>query len=119
MTTDPERSARSTNRTLRTWALVLALGACGQAIGGERGQPDVGRPRLLGRLGPAGGWHPDSGGLLHWWNPCCFPRGGGPDDYCRKPPPNVCWPPYPAFSTGCPSPVGQPCRCGAHHWRYD
>jgi hypothetical protein len=52
---------------------------------------------FLKRLGPVGGWNPYGGGLLHWWDPCCFPHCGGPNDYCRKPLPNVCWPPYPPY----------------------
>ena len=43
-------------------------------------------------LGPAGGCNPDGRGLFHWWNPDCFPRSCGPDNYCRKPMPNVCRP---------------------------
>jgi hypothetical protein len=44
-----------------------------------------------------GGCDPYGGGLLHWWNPHCFPSGGAPDNYCRKPLPKVCWPPYPPY----------------------
>ena len=50
-----------------------------------------------GGLNPAGGWHPYGGGLLHWWNPHCFPCRAAPDDYYRKPLPRVCWPPYPPY----------------------
>jgi hypothetical protein len=82
-------------RSHRTmWALVLSLIASGQALGGEHGRDEPCPQHFLQRVRPVGGWHPDSGGLLHWWNPHCFPRCGGPDDYCRKPPPRVCWPPY-------------------------
>jgi hypothetical protein len=49
------------------------------------------------RLGPTGGWFPYGGGLLRWWPRDCFPRCGAPDDYCRKPLPSVCWPPYPSY----------------------
>jgi hypothetical protein len=49
------------------------------------------------RLGPTGGWFPYGGGLLRWWPRDCFPRCGGPDDYCRKPLPSVCSPPYPSY----------------------
>lgn len=49
------------------------------------------------RIGPAGGWCPYGGGLLRWWGPHCFPRCGAPDDYCRKPLPRTCWPPYPPY----------------------
>lgn len=108
MTTGPEGNADRTNRTLWTWSLVLVLGACGQAIAGERVRPDIGRPHAFQRLRPAGGWHPDDGGLWHWWNPHCFPRCGGPDDYCRKPPPDVCWPPYPPYYIGGPPEVRRP-----------
>jgi hypothetical protein len=49
------------------------------------------------RFSPAGGWRPYGLGLFHWW-PCrCFPCAGAPDDYCRKPLPPVCWPPYPPY----------------------
>ena len=51
-------------------------------------------------------WQPYDGGLLRWWNPCCFPRCGAPDDYCRKPLPNVCWPPYPPYYTAGPQEIG-------------
>ena len=87
-------------RRLWSWALVLALGASGRAIGGVPGCPDPHHAHPLQEFHPAGGWHPDRGGLLHWWNPHCFPRCGGPDDYCRKPPPRVCWPPYLPYYIG-------------------
>jgi hypothetical protein len=80
-------------------AVVLALIAAGWASGGE---PPCSEPRpacFLRWLGPAGGWFPYGGGLLHWWPPHCFPRCGAPDDYCRKPLPPVCWPPYPPYYT--------------------
>ena len=84
----------------RMWALVLGLVASGQALGGDNGPGEPQPQHFLQRVRPVGGWHPDGGGLLHWWNPCCFPRCGGPDDYCRKPAPKVCWPPYPPFYIG-------------------
>ena len=75
-------------------ALVVALVAGSRGLGGE---PSWCAPRpccFLERLAPVGGWHPDDCGLLDWWpGNCCFPRCGAPDDYCRKPLPNVCWPP--------------------------
>jgi hypothetical protein len=46
---------------------------------------------------PTGGWLPYGGGLVKWWDPHCFPRGGCPDDYQRKPLPKVCCPQYPPF----------------------
>jgi hypothetical protein len=52
---------------------------------------------VLERIHPAGGWHPDPGGLIHWWPRGCFPCCGAPDDYCRKGYPRVCWPPYPPY----------------------
>jgi hypothetical protein len=47
-------------------------------------------PHFLHRLGPAGGWNPDGGGLFHWWDPNCSTPPFGPDDYCRKPFPRLC-----------------------------
>ena len=57
------------------------------------------------RLRPVGGWHPDNGGLLHWWPHHCFLCAGAPDTYCRKPIPHVCWPPYPPYYIWAPPEV--------------
>src|SRR5713226_8788791 len=102
MTREPNGTPRCRIGKLMPWALALFLmvSLCRQAVAAERYGYDEGRPHLLQRFHPVGGWHPDSGGLCHWWNPECFPRCGGPDDYCRKPLPNVCWPPYPPFYVG-------------------
>jgi hypothetical protein len=83
-------------------AVILALVASRLAFAGEppNCQPD--RPRILQRVAPAGGWFPDAGGLLRWWNPHCIPCCRGPDDYCRKPLPCLCWPAYPSFYFGYP-----------------
>jgi hypothetical protein len=83
----------------RVWigAVVVALAA---GVGGLRAEPPCCPPPedcFAKRLGPVGGWHPYGGGLLHWWPKACFPHCGGPDDYCRKPLPCVCWPPYPPY----------------------
>jgi hypothetical protein len=86
-----------TQITLFTIALAVMTNA--QARAGGLGDPDAHRPHFLARLRPVGGCNPDGRGLFHWWNPHCFPRSCGPDDYCRKPMPNVCRP----FS---PTPVG-------------
>jgi len=105
-------------------AALVGLVAGGWVVGGE---PSGGEPALaarwavvvtgappeqgrswLHRLGPAGGWHPYGGGLLHWWPSPCFPCGGAPDDYCRKPLPRVCWPPYPAYYQWGPPEVRHP-----------
>jgi hypothetical protein len=90
------------------WSLVLSLIASGQALAGDRGYCEPGPQHLLQRIHPVGGWHPYGGGLLHWWPRHCFPRCGGPDDYCRKPPPRVCWPPYPPYYIGGPSEIHYP-----------
>jgi hypothetical protein len=69
-------------------------------VPGFSGEPGCCGPTqdsFLKRLHPAGGWNPYGGGLLHWWNLYCIPRCGAPDDYCRKPLPRVCWPPYPSY----------------------
>lgn len=69
---------------------------------------------FLQRLAPAGGWRPYGGSLIHWWPRCCFPRQSAPDDYCRKPLPRVCWPPYPPYYIWGPpdscAPCGNQCR---------
>jgi hypothetical protein len=112
MTTEEDRTTRGTRSQVRAWTLVLTLVTSGQAIGGEFWRSDPGHPHVHQRFRPVGGWHPDDGGLLHWWNPDCFPRCGGPDDYCRKPPPHVCWPPYPPYYLWGPLEVGPPCGNG-------
>jgi hypothetical protein len=89
-----QHSTRRPGRKVRSWSALLVLLAVSQAAAGEPGYPALGRPHLRHRFGPAGGWNPDGGGLLHWWDPHCFPRCAGPDDYCRKPMPRICWPPY-------------------------
>jgi len=76
----------------------IALAISGKGFAGE--PPCCGEPQadgFLQRLHPAGGWNPYGGGLLRWWRPDCFPCVGGPDDYRRKPLPNVCWPAYPSY----------------------
>jgi hypothetical protein len=80
-----------------TGAAVLALMAAGWAGGGEPPCGETCPPYFLQRLGPPGGWFPYGGGLLQWWPSQCFPRCGGPDDYCRKPLPQVCRPLYPPY----------------------
>jgi len=90
------------------WAVVLAMFLFPQARAGEPGNVATQKPHFLARLRPAGGCNPDGRGLFHWWNPHCFPRACGPDDYCRKPMPNVCrsWPQ--SFSGQFPQPQPQP-----------
>jgi hypothetical protein len=83
---------------VRRWVgafLFLALIA-GRALGRETPccEPAQDFPA---RIAPVGGWHPYGGGVLHWWPRHCFPCCGGPDDYCRKKLPPVCWPPYPPY----------------------
>jgi len=90
------------------WALVLTLMMTGAPIFG--GEPASCEPpqQFLQRLQPVGGWHAFGGGMLFWWPHHCFPCGGAPDDYCRKPPPQVCWPPYPSYYIGGPPEVCYP-----------
>jgi hypothetical protein len=108
MMTEPGVKTRRAGSIVGAWTLVLTVVASGQTMGGEHGRPDPDRRTLLQRFHPAGGWHPDGGGLWHWWNPACFPRCGGPDDYCRKPPPKVCWPPYPPYYISAPPQSAHP-----------
>jgi hypothetical protein len=89
-------------------ALAIALTAGGPGLRAEPPCGEACRDGSLQHLGPAGGWHPYGGGLLHWWDPHCFPRCGTPDNYCRKPFPRVCWPSYPPFylwGTPCSGPA--------------
>ncbi len=122
------------NRQAWIGAALLALLAAGRACGEQpsvapapasscaatapAGAPDQ-VPGCLRQVAPAGGWDPYGGGLLHWWPPHCFPRCGAPDDYCRKPLPCVCWPPYPPYyiwgppeichpQDSCGPPIGKP-----------
>jgi hypothetical protein len=100
-------------RQVGIWVLGIGLVASASALAGDPvywAPPPQGH--FLQRVHPVGGWHPYGGGLLHWWNPHCFPQCGGPDDYCRKPPPSVCWPPYPPYYTWGPPLVGPPCGHG-------
>jgi hypothetical protein len=78
-------------------ALLVAMLAGGQSLGAERACGEPSEDCFLKRLSPTGGWHPYGGGLLHWWPHHCFSCRGAPDDYCRKPLPRVCYPPYPSF----------------------
>jgi hypothetical protein len=95
-----------------TWIAALAalLLASGSAPAAE---PACCEPlrNFFERIHPAGGWFPYGGGLLRWWEPCCFPCGGAPDDYCRKPLPCACWPPYPPYYIwGPPECCSPPCN---------
>jgi len=90
------------------WAFVLTLITNGPALGGEPAYVEPPQQPFLQRLHPFGGWHPYGGGLLHGWNPHCFPCQGAPDDYCRKPLPRVCWPPYPSYYIWGPPEIGYP-----------
>ena len=100
-------------RQLWLGTLVVTLIAGGRGFCAEHPCCDPPQDCFLKRLGPVGGWHPDGGGLLRWWPRHCFPRCGAPDDYCRKPLPSVCWPPYPPYYIGGPPETGCPPRgCG-------
>ena len=91
----------------RAWigALLLTLVAGSRGVAGEPPSCEPCPPCFLQRVSPVGGWFPYGGGLLHWWDPHCFPDCGGPDDYCRKTLPFVCWPPCPSCSLGSPHPA--------------
>lgn len=94
----------------KMWVGILLV-ALIVACPGLSSEPPGGQPTQDGffkRLAPVGGWCPDAGGLLHWWNPDCFPRCSTPDDYCRKPQPKVCWPAYPSSSIWAPPEIGHP-----------
>jgi hypothetical protein len=79
----------------RIWiGVIVAALVCPRGLNAE---PCCRENCVAKPFGPAGGWHPYGGGLLNWWPRHCFPRCGAPDNYCRKPLPNVCWPPYPPY----------------------
>ena len=71
-------------------ALMLALSTCSLVRAGDLEDGAGQHPHFLGRLKPRGGWNPDGRGMFHWWNRHCYPRPCGPDDYCRKPMPELC-----------------------------
>ena len=81
---------------MRLRSLLAALAAACliamPAKAGDHAQPQDNRP-FLHRLAPVGGLNPDGRGLSHWWDPHCFPSPCGPNDYCPKPFPRVCWRP--------------------------
>jgi hypothetical protein len=89
-------------------AIAVALMMPTQARAGEPGDAQAHKSHFLGRLRPVGGCNPDGRGLFHWWNPNCFPRSCGPDDYCRKPMPNVCRPWALSYAGAYPQPQTQP-----------
>src|SRR5438309_9595310 len=94
-------------------ALLVAMLAGGRGLGADPGCCESSADCFLKRVSPASGWHPYGGGLLHWWPSHCFPWQGGPDDYCRKPLPKVCWPPYPSYYIWGPPEIRCPERgCG-------
>jgi hypothetical protein len=93
---------------LTLWAMALALMMHTQARAGGPGGPEAHRPHFLARLRPKGGCNPDGRGMFHWWEPHCFPRSCGPDDYCRKPMPNVCRPFSPTTIGAYPQPQPAP-----------
>lgn len=86
--------------------LVLCLVAGGTAQGGDSECCPPPQEHFWKRWHPVGGWNPYGGSLFHWWNPHCFPKCGGPDDYCRKPIPRVCWAQYPPFYIVPPAEIG-------------
>jgi hypothetical protein len=87
------------------WAIALAAMTLTQVKAGDPGEPEVRRGHFLGRIRPVGGCNPDGRGLFHWWNPHCYPRWCGPDDYCRKPMPNVCRPGAYSYVGALPQPA--------------
>ena len=88
-------------------AMVLAVFATTSAYGDDHVVHKAPRSHFLHSFRPKGGWNP-GGGLFHWWDPCCLPQACGPDDYCRKPSPNLCrYPAAPAyFAPAHPQPPG-------------
>ena len=94
-------------RHLRIAVLVVSVLCAGQVLGGEPWYCEPPQTGFLQRVHPVGGWDPYGGGLLHWWNPYCLPPCGGPDDYCRKKLPILCWPTYPPYYRWVPGEMPQ------------
>jgi hypothetical protein len=77
---------------------VVVLAALAQPGGaGEPPRCESDVSDWLRRVHPVGGWCPYGTGPIGWWNPHCFPCCTGPNDYCRKTLPCVCWPGYPSY----------------------
>jgi hypothetical protein len=89
-------------------AVLLTLAAAAPGRAAEPCCCAPPQPSWLTRIAPVGGFCPYGAGLLSWWPRHCFPGGGAPDDYCRKPLPRVCWPPYPPYYTWGPPDVSSP-----------
>ena len=90
-------------------AVLLLVILAGQGLGNQGACDGTSQTGFWHRFAPSGGWNPYGGGLLHWWTPACFPHGGGPDDYCRKPLPRTCWPCYLPYTNGnSPAPPPSP-----------
>lgn len=102
------------NRQKCIGAILITLIAGSSVVAGEPSWGEPARPSILQSWHPQGGWNPYGGGLLRWWPRHCFPCCGAPDDYCRKPLPRVCWPPYPSYYQWGPPeiccPQGNGCR---------
>lgn len=81
--------------TRHAWFLAVAMFLGGSWLRAQSPCHVPPRAGFFDRMCPAGGCHPYGGGLLHWWNPRCFPRYCAPDDYWRKPLPQVCRPACP------------------------
>ncbi len=101
-------------RAIGVGTILVALIAGGHGMGAEPPCCEPPRDCCLNHLGPVGGWNP-GGGLLRWWQRHCFPCCGAPDDYCRKPLPPVCWPPYPPYYQWGPPEIGFPRDCSRAH----
>ncbi len=79
-----------------------------RGVGGDHACCPPPEDCFLKNVHPVGGWHLYGGGLLHWWPRHCFPCCGAPNDYCRKPLPPICWPPYPPYYTWGPPEICHP-----------
>jgi hypothetical protein len=89
-------------------AVFVATMVCNSGLNAESCCQKPAADGWIKQFAPAGGWCPYGGGLLHWWPRHCFPRCGGPDDYCRKKLPRLCWPPYPPYYIWGPPPGPHP-----------
>jgi hypothetical protein len=97
-------------------AVLFMLSAASTGQAGEHYCCPPPEGNFLQRVSPVGGWDPYGGCLLRWWPRHCFPCVGAPDDYCRKPLPRLCWPPYPPYYQWGPPEICCPRShgCGPH-----
>jgi hypothetical protein len=98
-------------RIIQIAFLLATLAPGGLLLAGDPCGCDTTQCCSFFQFAPAGGWHPDGGGVCHWWPKGCFPCCGSCDDYCRKPLPCICRPNYSHYYTFGPPEICYGCGC--------